>query len=144
MKTTVKIATRIACAMVVLALGLLVVGCGSADDQGGVGKGPDGAVVGTGATSFTLEVVEPDKDVTTITVNTDAETVGEALVETGVAEGEDSDFGLFITTVNGTRLDYEGTGEYWAFYVNGEFAMESVDKTPVEDGAVYKMAVEHE
>ena len=41
------------------------------------------------------------------------------------------------TTVNGITLDWEKDGKYWAFYINGEYAMTGVDSTDAEDGAVY-------
>lgn len=49
-------------------------------------------------------------------------TVGKALLDQGVIAGEDSSYGLYVKTVNGTTLDYDTDGMYWAFYINGEYA----------------------
>ena len=68
--------------------------------------------------------------------------MGAALLELGLVDGEDSEFGLYIKTVNGITLDYDKDGKYWAFYINGEYAMTGVDATPIEDGAIYALVAE--
>ena len=67
---------------------------------------------------------------------------GKALLDQGVIAGEDSSYGLYVKTVNGTTLDYDTDGMYWAFYINGEYAQPGVDATGVEDGAVYAFRAE--
>ena len=76
------------------------------------------------------------------TVNTDEETVGAALLKLGVIAGDDSEYGLYVKTVNGETADYDVDGTYWAFYVNGEYAMTGVDATTLEAGAIYAFRVE--
>lgn len=61
--------------------------------------------VGEGATAFTFEVVEADGNTTVFTVNTDKKTVGEALLDNALVEGEDSEYGLYVKTVNGITAD---------------------------------------
>ena len=102
----------------------------------------DGATLGEGAHSFTLEITDADGKTITATINTDAETVGEALSNLEIVQGEDSEFGLYIKTVNGITADYDVDQTYWAFYIDGEYAQTSVDMTAVNDGSVYKLAVE--
>ena len=68
--------------------------------------------------------------------------VGDALLEEGLVEGEDGAYGLYVKKVNGILADYEVNQTYWAFYINGEYAMSGVDITPVEDGATYAFKVE--
>lgn len=95
-------------------------------------------VVGEGAASFAFDVAFADG--TTVhhyTVRTDAETVGEALTELQLIDGTPSEYGLYVTTVDGETLDWNTDGMYWAFYENGEYAMTGVDSTPVTDGAAY-------
>ena len=106
------------------------------------GVAKDGATIGEGAKSFTTEVVDKDGGKVTFTVKTDADTVGKALLDQGVIAGEDSSYGLYVKTVNGTTLDYDTDGMYWAFYINGEYAQTGVDATGVEDGAVYAFRAE--
>ena len=59
---------------------------------------------------------------TVFEVKTDKTTVGEALVEEGLIVGEESEYGLYVKTVNGITVDYGTDGKYWAFYVNDEYA----------------------
>ena len=75
-------------------------------------------------------------------VKTDAVTVGEALLENGLIAGEDGDYGLYVKTVCGITADYDVDKTYWAFYINGEYAMSGVDKTDIADGAVYEFKIE--
>ena len=88
-------------------------------------------------TSFTVVTTDLEGNETTHKIKTDAATVGEALIEEGLIAGDPSDYGLYITTVNGITLDWDKDGKYWAFYINGEYAQTGVDTTDVEDGAVY-------
>lgn len=102
----------------------------------------DGETLGRGETSFTFQVVDGEGNETAITVNTDAATVGEALSALHIIAGEDSQWGLMVTIVNGITADYNVDGHYWAFYIDGEYAMTGVDSTDVTDGAVYTFKVE--
>lgn len=98
--------------------------------------------VGEGATAFTFEVVEADGNTTVFTVNTDKKTVGEALLDNALVEGEDSEYGLYVKNVNGITADYDVDQTYWAFYVDGEYAMTGVDTTDVVAGSTYSFKVE--
>ena len=42
-------------------------------------------------------------------------------------------------TVDGETADYSVDQSYWAFYIDGEYAMTGMDDAPVTDGAVYKL-----
>ena len=68
--------------------------------------------------------------------------VGEALVELKLIEGEDSEYGLFVKKVNGIVADYDKDGMYWAFYINGEYAMSGVDSTEIKEGQSYSFKME--
>lgn len=101
---------------------------------------PETTVIGTGATQFTLEVVDKEGKTTVFTVNTDKTTVGAALLELELIAGDESEYGLYVKTVNGVTLDYNTDGYYWAFFINGEYANTGVDSTDVAAGTVYKLA----
>ena len=102
----------------------------------------DGATLGEGATQFTFTVVDADGNETTATVNTDAKTLGEALLDLGVIAGDDGDYGLYVTTVNGQTLDYDKDGAYWALYVGDQYATTGVDSTELEPGETYSFKAE--
>ncbi|MEE0840331.1 MAG: DUF4430 domain-containing protein [Acutalibacteraceae bacterium] len=94
--------------------------------------------LGEGNKTLTVEVSAGENEIT-LTIKTDKETVGDALLESKVVEGEDSEYGLFIKKVNGITADYNIDQSYWAFYVNGEYATSGVDSTNIDESAVYKL-----
>jgi len=98
--------------------------------------------VGEGEKQFTFTVVDMDGNETVFIVNTDEETVGAALVKLDIIAGEDSQYGLYVKTVNGITLDYDTDGMYWAFYENGAYASAGVDSTNLTDGASYSFKAE--
>lgn len=102
----------------------------------------DSTVLGEGETTFTFTVVDGDDNEEQFEIHTDKTTVGEALLELGLLEGEDGEYGLFVKTVNGITADYDVDGTYWAFYVDGEYAMSGVDTTDITEGTVYTFKVE--
>lgn len=99
-------------------------------------------VLGDGSVKITVIVVDADGNETNFVVNTDKETVGDALLEQNLIEGEEGDYGLYVKTVNGITADYDTDKTYWAFYVNGEYASTGVDSTPVNEGDTYEFKVE--
>lgn len=99
-------------------------------------------VLGEGDTSFDLTVADSEGKETLFEIHTDKETVGEALVELELIAGEDSEYGLYVKTVNGVTADYDKDGSYWAFYVNGEYASSGVDSTAVAEGDQYAFRIE--
>ena len=99
-------------------------------------------VLGEGATVFAFVVVDGEGNETAFEIHTDKTIVGEALLELELIEGEAGDFGLYVKTVNGITADYDVDQTYWAFYVDGEYAMTGVDATEIEEGATYSFKVE--
>lgn len=132
------------CLTLCLLLGLAA--CGSKTEEAADGKTElpvaDGAVLGEGKTAFTFVIADKDGNETTVEIHTDAESVGEALSELGLIEGEEGQYGLYVKSVNGIQADYDKDGVYWAFYIDGEYAMTSVDATEVQAGATYAFRVE--
>ena len=96
-------------------------------------------VKGEGATTFYFDAVNEDGSVTKFEIHTDKTTVGEALLELGVIAGDPSDYGLYVTAVNGVTADWATENAYWAFYIDGEYAQTGVDSTNITAGASYKM-----
>ncbi|MBO5450338.1 MAG: DUF4430 domain-containing protein [Lachnospiraceae bacterium] len=102
----------------------------------------DVTVLGEGQTVFTFHVTDADGNETNFEIHTDKETVGDALLELDLIAGEDSEYGLYVKTVNGITTDYDKDQTYWAFYVNGEYAQTGVDSTNVTAGDTYSFKVE--
>lgn len=93
---------------------------------------------GEGSKTVTVAVEMEEKSVT-FTVKTDAETVGEALLEHELIAGDEGPYGLYIKTVNGVRADYDKDGFYWAFYVGEDYAMQGIELTPIDESAAYRL-----
>lgn len=100
------------------------------------------SVLGEGAQAFTFSVVDAEGAESLFEIHTDAATVGEALTENGLLEGEDGPYGLYVKTVNGITADYDKDKVYWAFYINDEYAMSGVDQTEITEGDVYSFRIE--
>lgn len=134
------------CAALAVTMLLGIAGCGSKAEPTEAATTAaavaSGSVIGQGQTVFTLEVTDAEGQQTSFEIHTDKETVGDALLETGLVAGEDGDYGLYITTVNGVTLDWDKDGKYWAFYIDGEYATTGVDATEVTPGAVYSLKAE--
>lgn len=103
---------------------------------------PEIDTIGEGALSFAFEVYNKDGSVNSVTVKTSKKTVGEALLENAIIEGEQGPYGLYVKAVNGVYADYDTDGAYWAFYINGEYAETGVDMTEIDETAVYSFRYE--
>lgn len=100
-----------------------------------------------GSKEYILKVVDDNGETTEYTGHTDAEFLRGALEELEKSddltiEGEESDYGLFIDTVNGVTADYSKDKAYWALYVNGEYGNYGVDSQPLTDGDIYSLVYE--
>ena len=138
MKKLFKISALI---MAVLTLVLCFAACGNKVDKEGLWEQATylkDKTVGKGDTSFKVEIAIGEQSIT-LTVKTDAETVGAALLENGIIEGEDGDYGLYIKKVNGVTADFDKDKAYWAFYIDGEYAMTGVDTTEIDTEVTYKL-----
>ena len=151
------------CVVMLISVALVAAGCGSTDttepstttgttvpetsapetmaETQPVNTG-DVTVLGEGETVFSFTVTDLDGVETVFEIHTDKTTVGEALLELGLIAGDDSDYGLYVKTVNGLTLDFDKDGKYWAFYENGEYAQTGVDATAITAGASYGFKAE--
>ena len=94
--------------------------------------------LGQGAKTVTVQVQAEDKTVS-FTIHTDCATLGEALTEHGLVEGDMGEFGLYIKKVNGILADYDVDQSYWGFYSGGEYMMSGVDTTEISGGESYEL-----
>lgn len=88
---------------------------------------------------FTVIVTDVDGTETTFEYTSEAATVGEALLAEGLIAGDESAYGLYITSVNGITADWDTENAYWAFYINGEYAETGVDTTEIVAGTTYEL-----
>ena len=102
----------------------------------------DAVLIGEGEISFMFTVVDAEGNQKVYEVHTDKTVVGDALLELNLIAGDAGDYGLYVKTVDGIIVDYDTDGKYWAFYINGEYAMTGVDATPITEGEEYAFKVE--
>ena len=149
MKKKTSLQTRLSlllCLVLVAATALLTSGC--KDNQQGtpsattVTNATVSTVLGEGATVFPLTVLDADGKTTAFEIHTDKKTVGEALLALNFIAGDNGEYGIYVKTVNGMTVEYENGGKYWAFYINGEYAMTGVEKTPITPDTAYQFKVE--
>ena len=147
-----KVSSFILCMVLIVAMALSTVGCNGSKDSGaasgdagaqaGAEVQREGGELGEGSKEFALTVTDKDGNETQFEIHTDKETVGEALQELNLIDGEEGEYGLFVKTVNCITADYDADGVYWAFYVNGEYAASGVDVTQITEGDSYALKVE--
>lgn len=94
--------------------------------------------LGEGDKTITVEVVI-DNNKLTFTLKTDGDTLGDALIDTKLVTGEQGEYGLFITHVNGVRADYNLDGAYWAINQNGQALMTGADSTNISGGESFEL-----
>lgn len=94
-----------------------------------------------GSKTITISVVDSAKQTVTYTTKTDAEFLRGAMEETeGLTfSGDESEYGLMVTVVNGETADFNVDGSYWAFYINDEYCNYGIDSQPVADGDSFKI-----
>lgn len=134
---------KIALSLLTLIMILSLASCFGAKPVGewGTVSYAEDTTLGKGAKTAVVEIVTEEKTVT-ITLKTDEEILGKALAAENLIAGEDGAYGLYIKEVNGVAADYDADQTYWAFYIDGEFAMTGVDSTPIEEGKIYRLSKE--
>lgn len=142
-KRSKKLLSMLLCMVLVVAMALFTTGCGKDKPEGNTSDTEvEAKVLGQGKTVFNFTVVDKDGNESAFEIHTDKTIVGDALMEHDLLAGDAGDFGLYVKSVNGITADYDVDGTYWAFYINGEYAMSGVDSTEITDGAAYTFKVE--
>ncbi|MDO4275153.1 MAG: DUF4430 domain-containing protein [Eubacteriales bacterium] len=93
-----------------------------------------------GDKNIKVEVVYQDGKSDSFSFHTAREYLGDVLKDEKLVEGEDGQYGLFITSVNGVPAD-DGNQEWWCLTKGGEQVNTSADKTPVKDGDTYELTL---
>lgn len=93
---------------------------------------------GVGGKTIKVEVEAKEKAVT-FTINTDKDTLGDALLEYDLVSGEEGAYGLYIKEVNGIRADYDEDQSYWALNKDGETMLTGADGAEISSGEHYEL-----
>ena len=93
---------------------------------------------GKGEKTVTVKVIAEEQELT-FTIHTDKETLGDALLEHELIEGEEGAFGIYVKRVNGILADYDVDQTYWSFTKEGVMMMVGVDSATIADGEQYEL-----
>lgn len=93
----------------------------------------------TGDKTILVSVVV-DTETSDFVIETDAEFLRGALEQEGLVEGTESEYGLYVTTVNGITAD-ESQQQWWCFTRDGGTLETGVDTTPIADGEHYEITL---
>lgn len=92
------------------------------------------------AKTITVTVVHGDGSTKDFSISTDAEFLRGALEQEQLASGDESEYGLFVKTVDGETAD-DANQEWWCFTKGGEMLNTGVDDTPIADGDTYEITL---
>ncbi|MBQ8398244.1 MAG: DUF4430 domain-containing protein [Clostridia bacterium] len=112
--------------LAVLIAAMALTGCGKTETQ-------------AGSKTITVDIVMSD-GTTTKTITTDAEYLRGALEQEKLVAGDESQYGLFVKTVNGYTVD-DSKQEWWCFTKGGEALFTGVDDTPIADGDKFEITL---
>ena len=95
-----------------------------------------------GSKTLTIQVVHGNGETKEFTIRTDAEFLGQALLEQeeiGVI-GENGPYGLYIKEVDGEAAS-DADQTFWSVSLNGESLMVGADLQPIADGEHYELVL---
>ncbi len=96
--------------------------------------------LGKGSKRITVQVVIPEKESKNYVIKTDADFLRQALDQEKLIEGSESEFGYFITGVNGVSADVSKQ-EWWCITKKGETIFTGVNEIPIQDNDQYEITL---
>ncbi|NCC87388.1 MAG: DUF4430 domain-containing protein [Clostridia bacterium] len=109
----------------------------STSDEGKTTKQPQ---TSQPSKTITVEVVKADETKKSFTINTDEEFLRGALEQEKLVSGTESEYGLFIKTVDGYKVD-DSKQEWWCITKGGEAVNTGVDSTPIADADSFEITL---
>lgn len=92
-----------------------------------------------GDKTITVSVVTSD-DTQSFTYSTNREYLADVLLDEKLVEGSETEYGLFITTVNGVAAD-DSNMEWWCITKDGEMLQTGASDTPINDGDKFEITL---
>lgn len=92
-----------------------------------------------GLKAFTVVVVHSDGNAVEFPCESGEDYLGRALVDAGLVEDNQGEYGLYIQEVDGERAVWEENGAFWSIYIGEESATTGADEIVLTDGGVYKL-----
>ena len=94
-----------------------------------------------GGKTIAVAVVHGSGEKKDFSIHTDAENLRGALEQENLIEGTESDYGLYVLTVDGETAD-ESLQQWWCFNDGeGNMLMTGVDDTVISDGDSYEIVL---
>lgn len=90
-----------------------------------------------GVKTITVDVTHSDGTVNTFEIKTNAAYLRGALEEARLVEGRETEYGLYVLTVDGETAD-EDNQEWWGYTKAGAYVEYSVDACVIADGDRYE------
>lgn len=87
-----------------------------------------------------VEVKHGDESTKEFKIATDALYLRGALEQEDLIQGDESEYGLFVKTVDGETAD-DSLQQWWCFTRGGEMLMTGVDDTQIADGEHYEIVL---
>lgn len=94
-----------------------------------------------GGKTIVFQVTHADGSQKDFTISTDSENLRGALEQEGLISGEESQYGLYVTTVDGETAD-SSLNQWWCFTKDGEMLPTGVDDTMIADGEHYETYID--
>ena len=127
-KNFMKILTISALIVLIAAMALSVISCKKDEEI------TDGAEI-----TITVEVIKKSGESKEFEIVTTATTLDKALVDSGIVEDNQDQYGLYILEVDGEVADYSIDQSYWALSKNGEYLLTGASQTKIADGEHYEI-----
>lgn len=96
------------------------------------------SVAQSGEKDITVTVVYKDKSNKEFEISTDAENLGDALLEEKLVTEQEHKTG-FYTTIDGVRADYTLDGAWWCITKGGEMTTAGANDLPIADGDSFEI-----
>lgn len=93
----------------------------------------------SGSKAITVEVVTSD-DTKTFNYTTDSEYLADVLLDEQLVSGSESEYGLFITTVNGITAN-DANQEWWCITKDSQMLETGASDTPINDGDKFEITL---
>lgn len=93
-----------------------------------------------GLKHVTVQVTHLDGTEKEFSLETEAEYLGQAMLESGLIEGEDGQYGLYILAVDGEYAD-ENKQQWWGYTKSGEYVEYGADSCALQDGDHYEFVL---
>lgn len=93
-----------------------------------------------GSKAIVVEVIHGDGSTVSFDISTDEEYLRGAVEQEGLVAGTESEYGLYVLTVDGETAD-EAQEQWWCITRGGEMLMTGVDDTPIADGEKYEFTL---